>query len=417
MNLSPSHQFTPSSDSTRVMLTLLGTVCITLMGLGVVVPLMPVFAKDLGASGLWLGMMLAAFSISRGVLQPFVGVWSDKYGRKRFVVTGLAIYSMISFVYIAAQSPFDLTMMRLVHGAGSAMVLPVITAYIGDLTPPRKEGQYMAYLNMAIFGGLGGGPLLGGLLKDVASIDAAFALMGALSAAALALVVWLLPRGKGATLSEESQALAHLRQTMRSSRVMGILSYRVFGAISIGPTYAFLPVFMDDKLGSSAVAIGLVVTIRVLINASVQLPFGYLTDRWNRVALATIGTVGTGLGVMLIPAASSLTTLIGIIALMATFEGLVWASAQAMSIDEGRHYGQGSVQGLFQMAMSVGLLTGALVGGILIDAASIGAMFVIAGAVVGLGGIISAALMIMGDAPAARSFEERAAAAQRERPA
>ncbi|MEE9285345.1 MAG: MFS transporter, partial [Dehalococcoidia bacterium] len=84
----------------QIFFSLLGTVAVTLMGLGIVAPLMPVFAKDLGASGVWLGLMLAAFSISRGVIQPIVGVMSDRYGRKRFIVTGLAIYASISFVYI-----------------------------------------------------------------------------------------------------------------------------------------------------------------------------------------------------------------------------------------------------------------------------------------------------------------------------
>ena len=146
----------PGSPRARqIFFSLLGTVAVTLMGLGIVAPLMPVFAKDLGASGLWLGLMLAAFSISRGIVQPIVGVMSDRYGRKRFIVIGLVIYTAMSFVYIAARSPYDLTMMRLVHGAGSAMVIPIITAYLADITPPRREGEYMAYLNMAIFGGLG----------------------------------------------------------------------------------------------------------------------------------------------------------------------------------------------------------------------------------------------------------------------
>ena len=390
----------------RLLLTLLATVAVALMGLGVVAPLMPVFAKDLGASGLWLGLMLAAFSISRGILQPFVGVWSDKYGRKRFVVTGLAVYATISFVYILASSPQELTAMRLVHGAGSAMVIPVITAYIGDLTPRGKEGQYMAYLNIAIFGGLGAGPLIGGLLKDYATIDAAFGLMGVLSAVALLLAVILLPPGKGEGPSEESQALAHLRQTLRSSRVLGILSYRAFTAIAVGPTFAFLPVLMDNKLGASALAIGLVVTVRVLVNAVVQLPFGFLADRTSRVALAMVGTVGTGVGVFFIPQAGSMGQLLALISFMACFEGLVWASVQAMSIDEGRHYGQGSVQGLFQMAMSVGLLFGSFVGGVLIDAWSLETMFMIMGVIILFGGPISAAFLVFGKAPSPLSASE-----------
>ena len=392
---------TPGSPRARqIFFSLLGTVAVTLMGLGIVAPLMPVFAKDLGASGLWLGLMLAAFSISRGIVQPIVGVMSDRYGRTRFIVAGLAIYTAMSFVYIAARSPYDLTMMRLVHGAGSAMVIPIITAYLADITPPRREGEYMAYLNMAIFGGLGAGPLVGGILFDSVGIESAFVLMGGLSAVALGLAVWLLPPGRGGTESEEVQALAHLRETLRSSRVLGILSFRLFTAIAIGPTYVFLPILMKDPpLASSAVAVGLVITIRVMVNAVVQLPFGFLADRTNRVFLSTVGTVGTGVGVLLIPQADSMGALIGIVSFMGVFEGLTWASVQAMSVEEGRHYGQGSVQGLFQMAMSVGLLIGSFFGGILMDAAGIDWVFVIAGAVIGAGAFLSAAMFTVGRKP------------------
>lgn len=414
--MSTSPVFTPplGAGDKRIFVTLLLTAAVTLMGLGVVVPLMPVFAKDLGASGLWLGMMLAAFSLSRGLLQPFVGVLSDRHGRKRFIVAGLAIYAAISFVYIVARSPLDLTLMRLVHGAGSAMVLPVIIAYLGDMTPPNKEGQYMAYLNIAIFGGLGAGPLLGGLLNDTAGIAAAFSLMGGLSAVALLLIIWLLPPGKALLPGESRASFAHLRETFRSARIRGLLGYQLFTAVAVGPTYAFLPVFMNDSLNASGSVVGLVYTVRVGANAICQLPFGYLADRMNRVLLATVGAAGTGLFVLLIPSADSVGMLIGLIAVMGTFEGLTWATVLAMSVHEGRRHGQGSVQGLSQMAMSMGLLAGALLGGAVTDLFGIDSAFVVAGILIGVGGFLSAGIYLQGNRPGVARYEEAGVARQEE---
>ena len=384
------------------------------MGLGVVVPLMPVYAKDLGASGFWLGMMLAAFSLSRGVLQPFVGVLSDKHGRKRFIVAGLVIYAAISFVYIFARSPYDLTLIRLVHGAGSAMILPVITAYLGDMTPPDKEGQYMAYLNIAIFGGLGAGPLLGGLLNDAAGIAAAFSVMGGLSAVALLLVVWLLPRGKAALPAASMATFSHLRQTLAHLRIKGLLGYQLSAAVAVGPTYAFLPVLMDESLNASGSMVGLVYTIRVLANAICQLPFGYLADRVNRVLLATVGTAGAGIFVLLIPSAQSIGILIGIIAVMGIFEGLVWSAILAISVGEGRHYGQGSVQGLSQMALSMGLLSGALLSGTLMDAIGIEYAFVAAGIAIATGGFLSGGIFLLDNRRQPPVYQEAAIASPEE---
>ncbi|MCI0820193.1 MAG: MFS transporter, partial [Chloroflexi bacterium] len=80
---------------TATLATLFLAVFIALLGLGIVIPLLPIYADGLGASGIMIGLMVAGFSISRGVLQPLVGSMSDKHGRKRFLVAGLLIYSVV----------------------------------------------------------------------------------------------------------------------------------------------------------------------------------------------------------------------------------------------------------------------------------------------------------------------------------
>ena len=85
----------------QILVTLLLSVFIALLGIGIIIPVMPVFATELGANGLALGMIIAAFSVSRGLLQPVVGNLSDRWGRKGFLVTGLFIYGACR----AAHSP------------------------------------------------------------------------------------------------------------------------------------------------------------------------------------------------------------------------------------------------------------------------------------------------------------------------
>ncbi len=93
-----------AGQRTATLATLFLAVFIALLGLGIVIPLLPVYADNLGASGIMIGLMVAGFSISRGVLQPFVGGWSDRHGRKRFLVSGLLIYSVVGFSFTLATS-------------------------------------------------------------------------------------------------------------------------------------------------------------------------------------------------------------------------------------------------------------------------------------------------------------------------
>ena len=135
----------------QILITLLLSIFIALLGIGIIIPVMPVFATELGASGFSLGMIIAAFSISRGVLQPVVGSLSDSWGKKGFLVAGLFIYGLVGLLIPQAESVLNLIAIRGFHGVGSAMIVPIAMAYTSSLAPAGHEGRYMSYLNIAIF--------------------------------------------------------------------------------------------------------------------------------------------------------------------------------------------------------------------------------------------------------------------------
>ena len=73
----------------KIFTTLFLAVFANITGVGIVVPLLPVYAKNLGASGFYIGLIFGAFSLSRTFLLPVFGKLSDKHGRKPFITTGL----------------------------------------------------------------------------------------------------------------------------------------------------------------------------------------------------------------------------------------------------------------------------------------------------------------------------------------
>ena len=154
--------------------TLFFSIFATVTGVGIVVPLLPVYAHDLGAGGLYIGLIFGAFSLSRSVLMPYFGRQSDKKGRKPYIVPGMFAYTLISIAFVFSKNINSLIVLRFVQGAASAMLLPVIQAYVGDITPRGREGFTMGIFNMSLFLGLSLGPLLGGVIKDHFSLNAAF---------------------------------------------------------------------------------------------------------------------------------------------------------------------------------------------------------------------------------------------------
>lgn len=352
----------------RPLVTLLLALFIALLGVGIIAPIIPIYAVDLGATGVTLGVMIAAFSVSRGALQPVVGNLSDRQGRKRLLVIGLLIYAAAGFTYTLATSVEHLILIRLFHGVGSAMIVPIVMAYIGDLAPPGQGGKYMGMLNITIFAGIGAGPMLGGVFRDMIGINSAFYAMSALTAASLGLILALLPPQRSdRNIRLTAGLLTTVKRMLRNSRVVGMLLPRIGTMIVMIPTLAFLPILMDDMMGATGIEIGIVISTRTIVSAGLQVPFGRMADRHSKVALILTGCLITGACVFVVPFVTGFSQLVWLFGLIGVGEALVWPTLGAIAVEEGHRYGQGSMMGFFNMAMSVGILIGALVAGSFVD--------------------------------------------------
>ena len=345
----------------------------SMLGVGIIAPLLPLYAESLGASGLWIGVIFAAFSISRSVFMPLVGRISDRKGRRRFIVVGLLLYAAISLGYVWAGHVAELTLVRLLHGVASAMIIPIAQAYIGELSPKGEEGRWMGYFNACFFTGFAFGPLLGGLLTDYLSMEAAFYTMGALNLLAFLTALSLLPEVLPEKVRSRSPRPSFL--SMRGSDLMkGLVSYRLVYAVGRGSYMTFLPIFAAAALHLTPGQIGVVVAIHMLIVSLSQAFSGRIADVFDRKAMVIVGSL-VSLGFLgLIPFTHNLWQLLGLSAFGALGGTLALPAASALTVEEGRKYGMGSALGLFNMAMSAGMSVGPIIGGVVNDALGVNAV-------------------------------------------
>jgi DHA1 family multidrug resistance protein-like MFS transporter len=382
----------------QVLVTLLLSVMIALLGIGIIVPVMPVFAVSLGASGLALGLIIAAFSITRSILQPIVGNLSDQVGRKGFLVSGLLIYSLVGLILPEADSVGKLIAIRAFHGIGSAMIVPVAMAYVGDMAPLGQEGRYMGMLNVAIFTGIGGGPLFGGLFSDMWGMAAAFYAMAGLSFAACLLVFFHMPTLEYQVPRKTRQPLfSSLRSMTARARTVGILLARMSTMIIMVPTMAFLPLLMNQWFAASGKQIGLVIASRTLVNAVLQTPVGRMADRFDKVFMLKVGCVIVSLVITLIPLAGDFWWLVALFVVLGVGESIIWPVLGALATEEGRYYGQGTMMGVFSLAMSTGIFLGAIASGVSVDQFGLQWSFAVIGVLVLILSMIAAGLIRKGD--------------------
>jgi len=262
--------------------TLFFSIFAAVTGVGIVVPLLPVYAHDLGASGLYIGLIFGSFSLSRTVFLPYFGRLSDKKGRKHLIVAGLAGYTLISIAFVFSRNVETLVLIRFIQGVASSMMMPVIQAYVGDITPKGREGFSMGLFNMSLFIGLSLGPLMGGGIKDRFGLEASFVCMGALSLVGFVLSLFLLPPVKEEKVVQRGRPPIGWQRLIKDREVVGLFFFRVNYTACIGIIWGFVPVLADTEFLLSSAAIGVLVMLGVLISGIIHLPMGYLADRVNR---------------------------------------------------------------------------------------------------------------------------------------
>ena len=118
-------------------------VFVATLGISMVSPLLPVYAKTLGASGVWLGITFSVFAVVQTFFGPFAGRLSDRYGRKPFIVAGLVVYLIAALGYLTAQSFYQVIAFRAFSGFGTSLIFSVARAYVGDMTPRGQEGRWL----------------------------------------------------------------------------------------------------------------------------------------------------------------------------------------------------------------------------------------------------------------------------------
>ncbi len=127
---------------------------------------LPTIQRDLDASQSQLVWSIDSYVLVFAALLFTWGVLGDKYGRKRILLIGLAIFAVGSAISAIARNPAQLIAFRAIMGIGGAAVIPVTLAIITVVFPPRERGRAIGAWAGAVGGAVALGPVLGGLLLE-----------------------------------------------------------------------------------------------------------------------------------------------------------------------------------------------------------------------------------------------------------
>ncbi len=352
----------------KIFFTLFISVFAAVTGVGIVVPLLPVYAHHQGATGFFIGLIFGAFAVSRSVFLPFFGRQSDRHGRKPYIVCGLLTYTIVSIAFVLFPSVGQLIIIRFFQGIASAMLLPVVQAYVGDITPEGREGTIMGMFNLAMFLGLSVGPVAGGWLNDRFNMNAAFIGMGLLSAIGFCLSLMLLPPTADESIRNREPGSQAWKPIITDRAIMALFAVRFAYAGCIGVIWGFLPVLASDRFDLSSAMTGMLVTLGVFISGLFHVPMGALADRISRRFMIVTGCIvitGAAVGFM---RAETVHHLLWASIVFGIGGGMAMPAHMALVVNSGtRLKAMGSVMGVLTLSHSLGMLTGSLMAGVLMD--------------------------------------------------
>jgi len=358
----------PSRSSGRraILAVAVGAVAIDSALLGLIAPLLPAIEERTGAGEAELGIALAAYAVPIALLSLPLGRAADRFGRKGLLVAGLLVVAGGSAMIAFSDSLEALIAARVIQGIGSAASWISALALVSDTAQPGLRGQSLGFALAATGVGSIAGPALGGVTADLLSYEAPFliALAGALAVMVAALV--LLPRGERQT-RPAAPAFSVIVSTMRSGNGAWAAAIIMLSAGVLGLVEVVAPLDLDERLGLSTSAIGLLFAGSIAVDAACSPLGGRWGDRRGRLSPALAGLALTAL------CAALLAVLPGLggaaIALAVYGAGFAFAFAAAVPwLDEAfEERERGLAYGVQNLLYAVGYVVGPLLGGWLLE--------------------------------------------------
>ncbi len=354
-------------------------------------PLLPIFAASLGASDVLLGLIVSVSTFTGMLLKPLIGVLSDRWGRRVWLLIGTVFFAGMPFLYRFIQTPEQLFVVRVVHGMATAIYGPVTLAYVSDQTGgARAEG--LGWFGIARSGGYILGPALAGWLLLFFEPTTVYTIIGVMSCAIFVPVLTLTDRPVQTDLS--LPLTEHVSKAFWAGvKTPGLWLAGALEAIVYVALYAmkaFLPIFALS-IGINIAMVGMFFAIQETVVAFVK-PFGgRLADRIGYIPAIGLGVLAMGVALPLIGFAPDSWSLFALAILLGVGQALVFPSTTALvavQIDAS-HVGAG--MGLLGTLQNGGKVLGPVLGGLLVTSLGYEPMF----ALMGLALIFASVLLML----------------------
>ena len=340
------------------------------------VPLLPLFARDLGAGPSTIGLVMGASTLTGVFLKLPSGAWSDILGRRPLLVAGALIFAAMPFTYLAVSSLAMLVVFRFVHGSATAIFGPVASASLSDVAPPTQRGAWLSAYSTAQGAGQAIGPVLAGYLITAGRFDLAFVVAGMVGLAAPTIVAgWESSAMAAPGRARWRDFRSGIGEVARHRLVLATSGAQAAQFVLHGTLNAFLPLYGRDIVGLTIPQLGWLFGVQTLTTLAIRPAIGFLSDRAGRRWVIVTGLTVCSGAVLAISLSTRALPLVAAVVAYAAGVATTTAAASAYITDVTRRERYGAAHGVFGTIYDIGDALGPIVAGLLVASVGYARMF------------------------------------------
>lgn len=338
-------------------------------------PVVPLFARDLGAGPQIVGLVVAASTVTGIFVKLPAGALSDVLGRRALLLTGALVFALLPLAYVPVASLGALLLLRFVHGSATAIFGPVASATVSDLAPATRRGAWLGSYSAIQGTGQALGPVLAGVLLAANDYDAVFLASGAIGLVALAALAFRSQKDERRHARAWGQIWQGISEVAADARILSASLAQAGQFLLHGTLNAFLPLFAREQLGLSVADIGVVFGLQTAATLVARPTFGAWSDRIDRRFVIVAGIVTSAAAVVAVSLAAGSSALAGSAVLYGIGAGVTTAGTSAYVTDVARRARYGAAHGVFGTIYDIGDASGPIIAGIVAAAVGYEAMF------------------------------------------
>src|SRR2546428_1036068 len=270
------------------------TVLIDLIGFGIIMPILPMYAQRFGAQGIGYGALVFVFSAMQFLATALLGRLSDRIGRRPILLTTMLFNAAGYVLFAFAPSYAVLFLARVISGFASGNI-SAAQAYVADITPPAERARGMGTIGAAFGIGFVLGPMIGGLADHYLGHLAPGLIAAGLSLINFASASVILPE----SLAAEHRTVrpvfdfGHMGEALARAQLRPLMLVWLIAPFSFAGYTVALPLHATKALGWGAKELGWLFVVIGTIAAAVQgFLFGRIERRTGARALLIVGLFG-----------------------------------------------------------------------------------------------------------------------------